>query len=106
MVKLPDSIQGRLYLSSMPGRYEPIEEDLSEIDLLNIKRVVCLADMHEIELKSPEYAQVLKDHNYTWIQEPFPIPDYGIPSPILHDAFLTFSKEVAVCSWYPFLLVF
>jgi len=58
-VELPGNLEGHLFLHSMPGRYEPLEEFLDEIVLKNIGCVVCLSSPEEIQQKSPAYATFL-----------------------------------------------
>jgi len=93
-VDLPDSITGHLYLSSMLGRYEPLETDINDIGRLDIKHVVRLADIKEIEKKSPQYAKLLNDNKYSWIDEPFPMPDFGVPPKESWDELITLSKNI------------
>ena len=78
-VPLPNSIPGKLYLHSMPGRYEPFERTVAEIQLRGITEVICLVPLDEIEFKSPDYARVLKNDATSWRQVMFPIVDYGVP---------------------------
>jgi protein-tyrosine phosphatase len=58
-VELPGNVEGHLFLHSMPGRYEPFEEFLTDIILKNITCVVCLASPDEIRQRSPAYARFL-----------------------------------------------
>ena len=58
-VELPENVEGHLFLHSMPGRYEPFEEFLTDIVLKNISCVVCLSSPDEIRQKSPAYATLL-----------------------------------------------
>ncbi len=53
-VELPGNVEGHLFLHSMPGRYEPFEEFLTDIVCL-----VCLSLPEEIRQKSPVYARFL-----------------------------------------------
>ena len=58
-VELPGNLEGHLFLHSMPGRYEPLEEFLTDIVLKNISCVVCLSSSEEIRERSPAYARFL-----------------------------------------------
>lgn len=78
-VPLPTSIPGKLYLHSMPGRYEPFERTVAEIQMRGITEVICLVPLDEIEFKSPNYARALKNGGTPWRQVMFPIVDYGVP---------------------------
>lgn len=79
-VALPVSIPGKLYLHSMPGRYEPFERTVAEIQMYGITEVICLVPLEEVEHKSPDYARALKNGSTPWRQVMFPIVDYGVPS--------------------------
>jgi protein-tyrosine phosphatase len=79
-VTLPDSVPGKLYLHSMPGRYEPFERTVAAIQMRGITEVICLVALEEIEFKSPDYARALRDGNTPWRQVMFPIVDYGVPA--------------------------
>jgi protein-tyrosine phosphatase len=78
-VSLPSTVPGRLYLHSMPGRYEPFERTVADIQLRGIAEVICLVSREEIEVKSPDYARALKSGGTPWRQVMFPIVDYGVP---------------------------
>jgi protein-tyrosine phosphatase len=75
-VELPETLEGHLFLHSMPGRYEPIEEFLTDIVLKNISCVVCLASPDEIRHKSPAYATLLAGP-VPWEHIAFPIRNLG-----------------------------
>jgi protein-tyrosine phosphatase len=77
-VELPGTLEGHLFLHSMPGRYEPIEEFLTEIVLKNISCVACLASPDEIRQKSPAYATLLAG-TVPWEHIAFPIRNLGTP---------------------------
>ena len=71
-VELPGNVEGHLFLHSMPGRFEPIDEFLTDIVLKNITCVVCLASPDEIRQRSPAYAAVV-DGTVPWEHIAFPI---------------------------------
>ena len=79
-VPLHEKTKGRLYLHSMPGRHERLEEFHREILETKINLIVCLAEADEIEKKSPSYYQAIKSESIPCFKLDFPIPDYGIPS--------------------------
>jgi len=72
----------RLYLHSMPGRYEPVEEFLGAITERNIRCVVCLAQPAEIRQKSPAYTALLTGMALRTIGHP--IVNFGIPDKEAH----------------------
>src|SRR5919109_4460506 len=78
-VELPEGLAGRLFLHSMPGRYEAYEDARQEIATYQLTRVVCLAPLAEVKTKSPLYAQAIEAARPSWKQEMFPVSDYGIP---------------------------
>ena len=77
-VELPKTLEGHLFLHSMPGRYEPIEEFLTEIVLKNISCVVCLASPDEIRQRSPAYATLFAG-TVPWEHIAFPIRNLATP---------------------------
>ena len=79
-VVLPEAIKGRLYLHSMPGRYEPYEATREAIRMKGIAQVVCLTSLDEIAGKSPDYARALQRNAIPWQQIMFPIVDFGVPA--------------------------
>jgi protein-tyrosine phosphatase len=79
-VTLPDDVRGRLYLHSMPGRYEPYQATLDGVRIKGITQVVCLTSLEEIAGKAPAYARALQRNDLPWQQRMFPIVDFGVPS--------------------------
>ena len=70
---------GKLYLTSMPGRFEPIIEFLREIEDADIDHILCLVSDEEIAEKSPDYLEAINRGTLPaklWRHE---IPDYGVP---------------------------
>lgn len=96
-VKLPKEIPGKLYLHSMPGRYESFDRFQQEADRLGIQRLVCLTSQEEIRQKSPDYLNALQAGELNIDCKPiissFPIEDFGVPED--HEAFRQFSRQVA-----------
>lgn len=92
-VTLADSIPGKLYLTDMPGRFEPIHEFIAHIHRLSISRVVCLTPLDEVREKSPDYYHLITSGTFSGYLEHFPIPDYGIPEE--QENFLLLSKKMA-----------
>lgn len=78
-VDLPDEIRGRLFLHSMPGRYEPYQATLEAVRRKGITQVVCLTALEEITAKAPDYARALQRNEAPWQQRMFPIVDFGVP---------------------------
>ena len=79
-VKLPDRVTGRLYLGSMPGRYEVFEEAWRAIVGHRVTRVICLVPAEELQDKSPLYARAVQEARTPWVHESFPIEDLEAPT--------------------------
>jgi len=77
-VELPGNLDGHLFLHSMPGRYEPFEEFLTDIVLKNIRCVVCLSSPEEIRQRSPAYARFLAG-TVPWEHITFPMRNSVMP---------------------------
>jgi protein-tyrosine phosphatase len=92
-VELPERLAGRLFLHSMPGRYDAYEDVRREIAKCYIARVVCLAPLAEVQTTSPLYAQAIEAARLPWRQEMFPVPDYGIPED--RDTFWRLAQRLA-----------
>jgi len=78
-VILPKNVSGRLYLHSMPGRYEAWSHFIAEAGRYNVDFIVCLAPQDEIEKKSPSYANAVRHGELNFPMECFPVPDYEVP---------------------------
>ena len=75
-----DVTYGKIFLHSLPGRYEKLEDLVEELNKLNLYEIICLADKKEIQEKSPEYLVSVEagklDENRIIYS---PVPDYDIP---------------------------
>ena len=78
-VTLPPVVAGRLYLHSLPGRYEPFAQARTALERHDVTRVVSLLALDEIQRKSPDYAQAITSHSLPCAWESFPIRDFGVP---------------------------
>ena len=92
-VTLPLGTSGELFLSAMPGRYRPLDEDIAEAKDKGIGRVVCLVPEDDIDTKSPQYADALRSRALPWPVEQFPIGDSGLPAS--RDAFAALASRIA-----------
>lgn len=79
-VNTSELIGGRLYLHSMPGRYESWSNFISSANALGVTHILCLTPDEEIKKKSPDYHQALIVGEHSFKIYYFPIKDYGIPS--------------------------
>ena len=92
-VKLPDGVAGRLYLGSMPGRYEVFQEAWRAIVEHGVTTVICLVPPDELQDKSPLYARALKEERVPWAHESFPVEDFEAPAD--RDAFWALARKTA-----------
>jgi len=91
-VEIPGNIKGTLYLHSMLGRYEPMQDSIDSIGEKNISTVVSLTALDEIERKSPDYANAIKDGVLQFNRIEFPIPDFSVPGE--REAFLKLARDL------------
>jgi len=90
---LQTNTQGILYLHSMPGRYEALEQFWKALNANQIASIVCLASDKEIKKKSPDYATAIAEGRIPVERICFPVPDYGTPEDA--EAFYALAREVA-----------
>jgi len=91
--KLQTNTQGILYLHSMPGRYEALEQVWKAMEANQITAIICLASEKETEKKSPDYAIAITECQIPAERIYFPVPDFGTPEDI--KGFYTLAREVA-----------
>lgn len=78
-VALPEEVPGRLYLHSMPGRYEPFSSTLDDLERTAIQTIVCLTQLAEVFKKSPDYAGAIRHKTLPCAHRIFGVPDFGVP---------------------------
>ncbi len=93
-VRLPSDLAGSLWLHSMPGRYEPLEQAWEQIRSHAVQAIVCLAGPEEVRAKSPLYAAALEAKTVPCSVESFPIPDFGVPGD--REAFSSLASRTAM----------
>jgi protein-tyrosine phosphatase len=93
LVSLPVELSGRLYLSAMPGRYQPWAAARQALFGKGTHLIVALTPLTEIRLKSPDYARAIESRKLPWDLELFPIPDFGVPAD--RAGLLTLARSVA-----------
>ena len=78
-VKLPPDVPGRLWLSSMPGRFEAWSSFEQQAQRSQLALVVCLTQRDEMCELSPAYhaAVVAGSVPFRWMN--LPIPNFGVP---------------------------
>jgi protein tyrosine phosphatase len=84
---------GQLFLHSMPGRRESIEEFEREASTQAISRIVCLNGDPEIAKKSPSYGDAIAAGTFRCPRDVFPIPNLGVPDD--RQAFIALARETA-----------
>ena len=92
-VELPAGVPGRLWLHSMPGRYEPLDEAWTEARRLGVFSIICLAPLDEIREKSPNYARAIEEEQLPCSVRRFPICDYQGPDD--DEAFRRLALDIA-----------
>jgi predicted protein tyrosine phosphatase len=92
-VPLPRERAGGLWLHSMPGRYEPLEQAWAQVRVHGVQTIVCLAASDEVRAKSPSYAAALGAHTLPCTVEAFPVPDFGVPPD--RNAFWSLATKIA-----------
>jgi len=79
-VQLPNAAWGKIYLHSMPGRWEgDIDTFVQNLATRHVECIVCLAPRREIEKKSPKYHEAIVSGTLPVPVLEFGIPDFGIP---------------------------
>jgi protein-tyrosine phosphatase len=92
-VDLPAWVSGKLWLHSMPGRFETIERVWHQVRSEAIGAIVCLAEEYEIRLKSSKYAEALETGAVPCSVLPFEIREGGVPED--RDGFWGLARDVA-----------
>jgi hypothetical protein len=83
-VALPPGVPGRLWLSAMPGRFEPFKQFLIESRQRQVSLVLCLAPLEELATLSPAYGSAVAQGTlpFRWLN--LPMRNFGLP-PDLHE---------------------
>jgi protein-tyrosine phosphatase family protein len=76
---LSDIAPGALYLSAMPGRFEPWADFLAAARRKRLALVLCLAPTDEVALTSPAYWQAVSEGSlpFRWLNPA--MQNYGLP---------------------------
>lgn len=78
-VDLSDQCPGRLWLGSMPGRFERWSEFMAEARLRQLGLVVCLTPPEEICSLSPAYWEAITGGSLDFRYLNLPMQDFGLP---------------------------
>ena len=79
-VDLTADTAGKLFLHSMPGRYEPWPVFTAAANACLIQLVVSLTSAVEIAGKAPAYADALDQGAFPFARLEIPMPDFGVPA--------------------------
>ena len=86
-VPLPPGVPGQLWLSAMPGRFEPLKRFLAEARERKVALVLCLAPVEELATLSPAYRTAVTQGTlpFRWVN--LPMRNFGLPPdlPDFHD---------------------
>lgn len=78
-VQLPDHVPGRLWLSSMPGRFDSWTSFQVQARGCALGLVVCLTPRGEVAELSPAYHAALVGDSLPFRWQNLPIPNFGVP---------------------------
>ena len=75
---VPDTVTGRLWLQSMPGRLESWGAFLDEARARQLNRVVCLNPLEEVAQLSPGYHKAISEGRLPFRWQHLPMRDFGL----------------------------
>jgi protein-tyrosine phosphatase len=76
-----NKIKGEIFLHSMPGRNENLDEVIVELKNHDISKIICLAEKSEIQYKSKDYLEAVNNGQLSNIPIIYnPVSDFGIPT--------------------------
>jgi predicted protein tyrosine phosphatase len=78
-VQLPPDVPGKLWLSSMPGRFEAWPAFLAAAQRSRLALVVCLTQRDEMCELSPEYHAAATSGSLPFRWMNVPVPNFGVP---------------------------
>ncbi|HEX5686110.1 MAG TPA: dual specificity protein phosphatase family protein [Ideonella sp.] len=78
-VELPAAVPGTLWLSSMPGRWEPWFTFVDEARRVDLALTLCLTEPDEIAELSPSYRRAIDTGGVPGAWLNVPVRNYGVP---------------------------
>lgn len=78
LLPLPDTLSGRLWLQSMPGRLESWGAFLDEARARQLNLVVCLNPLEEVAELSPAYHKAISEGRMPFRWQHLPMRDFGL----------------------------
>jgi len=94
LLPLPDGVTGKLWLSAMPGRFEPLTAFIAAAVEVGGTEIVCLASTEEIATRSPDYALARMSGTLALRVRDYPVPDLNVP--IDSASFAEFVMDICV----------
>jgi len=70
---------GKIYLHSMPGRFEPWADFVMQCQSTQVKQILCLAAVDEIKEMSPDYYRSIGSKELPAQINNCAVPDFSIP---------------------------
>lgn len=83
---LPDDIPGKVWLTAMPGRSEPLASFVDAARAVGATGIICLTSDAEIAQRSPDYATARHLGTLPFDRRDHPILDFGLPQDAGHFA--------------------
>jgi protein-tyrosine phosphatase len=78
-VALPQDVPGKLWLASMPGRFEAWSDFEAQARSERLALVVCLTPRDEVAELSPAYHAALSSGQLPFRWMPLPVRNFGVP---------------------------
>ena len=78
-VALPPDVPGRLWLASMPGRFERWSSFQAEAGQVRLDQVVCLTPRAELAELSPQYHAAVVEGELPFRWRQLPMRNFGLP---------------------------
>jgi len=75
---------GKIYLHSMPGRFEPWGEFSQACRSKQVENILCLTSLSEISVKSPNYSQAIAEKKSPAVLIFCPVADFSTPADLAH----------------------
>lgn len=76
---LPEDVPGKIWLTAMPGRFEPFASFVHAAREAGATAIICLTSDDEIAERSPDYAEARRLNTLPFARRDHPILDFGLP---------------------------
>jgi protein tyrosine phosphatase len=91
--KVKLNLTGSLYLHSMPGKEESLSACFQALEEAPVDHIICLCPIEEIQEKSPDYAEAIRQKTLPCDLIHFPLGIGGIPEDT--ESFLNLARDAA-----------